>query len=452
MRIVSSVRKIAKNKTTKTKFQHRPQSTSHGRIELDTHADTTVLGSNCVVLSYTGKECEVSPYSSQYEAVQNVPVVTEATVWTNAADGTAYLLIFHESLWMGDKLDHTLVNPNQLRAYGVSVQDKPFDAKPLSITTNDISVKLYSEGTIICGDTQTPTESELSQLPHLILTSLHDWDPHNICFLSSSGQSSDNMSIESNHSIFVVDTLLQHTIHDPIMVASLMSSHVQVAEVTVPSTLQDVPLARTFQPKERHSTVTPSDLSERWYIGLGQATQTLKATTQRLMCSTILLLAQQYHADRMFVKPRIHGTIYTGTMNGGYKSLDGNKHAQIFANESFFATAYPMEHKSSTGQALKQFISDFGIPDKLVCDGAAEQVGKRTEFQATVRKHAIDLHVTEPHCHNQSKVEGVVQEIRKSWFRIMLKKKVPKQLWGLRVCEVMNAQLPHPETSPDEPL
>ena len=63
---------------------------------------------------------------------------------------------------------------------------------------------------------------------------------------------------------------------------------------------------------------------------------------------------------------------------------DGNKHAQIFANESFFATAYPMEHKSSAGQAQKQFISDFGIPDKLVCNGAAEQVGKRTEFQSTV--------------------------------------------------------------------
>ena len=75
-------------------------------------------------------------------------------------------------------------------------------------------------------------------------------------------------------------------------------------------------------------------------------------------------------------------------MNGRYKSLDCNKHAQIFANESFFATPYPMEHKNSAGQALKQFISDFGIPDKLVCDGDAEQVGKRTEFQSTVRKHA----------------------------------------------------------------
>ena len=387
-----------------------------------------------------GKECEASPYSSQYEAVQNVPVVTGATVWTNAADGTAYLLIFHESLWMGDKLDHTLVNPNQLWAYGVSVQDNPFDAKPLSITTDDVSVELYSEGTIICGDTQTPTESELSQLPQFILTSPHDWDPHNVCFPSSSGQPSDNMSIESNHSIFAVDTLLQHTIYDPIMVASLMLSHVQVAEVTAPSTLQDVPMARTFQSKERHSTVTPSDLSERWFIGLGQATQTLKATTQPLMRSTILPLARWYRADRMFIRPHIHGTIYTDTMNGHYKSLDGNKHAQIFANESFFATAYPMEHKSSAGQPLKQFISDFGIPDKLVCDGAAEQVGKRTEFQATVRKHAIDLHVTEPHRHNQSKVEGVVREIRKRWFRIMLKKKVPKRLWdyGIKwVCEVM---------------
>ena len=183
-RIVSSIRKISKNKTAKAEYQHQPQSTSHGCIELDTHADMTVLGSNCVVLSYTGKECEVSPYSSEYEAVQNVPIVTRATVWTNATDGTAYLLIFHESLSMGDKLDHTLVNPNQLWAYSVSIQDNPFNAKPLSITTDDASVKLYSEGMIICGDIRTPTESELGQLPRLILTSPHDWDPHNVCFLS----------------------------------------------------------------------------------------------------------------------------------------------------------------------------------------------------------------------------------------------------------------------------
>ena len=241
--IVSSIRKVSKNKTAKAEYQHRPQSTLHGCIELDTHADMTVLGSNCVVLSYMGKECEVSPYSSEYRAVWNIPVVTGATVWMNTTDGMAYLLIFHESLWMGDKLDHTLVNPNQLWAYSVSIQDNPFDTKPLSITTDDASVELYSKGTIICGDTRTPTESELDQLPRLILTSPHDWDPHNVCFPSFSGQSSDNTLIESSHSILAVDTLLQHTIYDPMMVASLMSSHVQVAEVARPSALQHVPSA-----------------------------------------------------------------------------------------------------------------------------------------------------------------------------------------------------------------
>ena len=48
---------------------------SHGRIELDSHADTVVLGSNCVVLHHTGKVCEVSPYTDEYDAITDVPVV-----------------------------------------------------------------------------------------------------------------------------------------------------------------------------------------------------------------------------------------------------------------------------------------------------------------------------------------------------------------------------------------
>ena len=171
-------------------------------------------------------------------------------------------------------------------------------------------------------------------------------------------------------------------------------------------------------------------------IGSGDTNAQGHHTTADAFCHTPIVVAISWRPD---VYKTAH-LRYNVPMNGHYKSLDGNRHAQIFADESFFATAYPMEHKSSTGQGLKQFISDFSIPDKLVCDGAAEQVGKRTEFQSTVQKHAIDLHVTEPHHLNQSKVEGVVQEIQKCWFRVMLKKKVPKQLWdyGIKwVCEVM---------------
>ena len=46
-----------------------------------------------------------------------------------------------------------------------------------------------------------------------------------------------------------------------------------------------------------------------------------------------------------------------------------------------------------------------------------------------VRKHHIDMHTTEPGQYNQSKVEGVIRELRKNWFHTMHRKRVPKRLW-----------------------
>ena len=133
----------------------------HGRIELDTHTDTTVLGSYCLFLGYTGKECEVSPYADEYPPIQNVPVITGATALTNPQDGTSIILVFNEALWMGDRLDHTLVNPNQMYAYGIDVQDNPFSDQPLSIMTGDHTVPLHTQGTTIFCYTRSPTMHEL---------------------------------------------------------------------------------------------------------------------------------------------------------------------------------------------------------------------------------------------------------------------------------------------------
>ena len=43
----------------------------------------------------------------------------------------------YEALWMGNTLDHPLVNPNQLRHYGNQVQDNLMSESPLSIITED---------------------------------------------------------------------------------------------------------------------------------------------------------------------------------------------------------------------------------------------------------------------------------------------------------------------------
>ena len=52
----------------------------------------------------------------------------------------------------------------------------------------------------------------------------------------------------------------------------------------------------------------------------------------------------------------------------------------VFATEDYFAAAYPMEAKSMAGDALKEFITDFGVPDMIVMNGAAEQMGRKTIF------------------------------------------------------------------------
>ena len=84
-------------------------------------------------------------------------------------------------------------------------------------------------------------------------------------------------------------------------------------------------------------------------------------------------------------------------MFGKYKSLTNNTCVQIFANESFFAKAYPMERKSMAGAALRQFIKDYGVPEQLMFDGSAEQVKPKTDFMKHVRDFGIDYHITEPY-------------------------------------------------------
>ena len=46
----------------------------HGRIDLDTHSNTIVFGQSFIFLSKTGRECNVSPYTYEYEAIKNVPI------------------------------------------------------------------------------------------------------------------------------------------------------------------------------------------------------------------------------------------------------------------------------------------------------------------------------------------------------------------------------------------
>ena len=203
---------------------------------------------------------------------------------------------------MGDTLTHSLINPNQLHAFGTLVQDNPYHTDPLGIKPPpyDLEIPLCTAGTIIYADTRATTQTELATLPFIALTSSADWDPHHIRFPSHDVEEARRAminAIQSRHQRDVhqygrydIEPGLQGTVDEPATFSIQLISAVQIHD---PLQLkEDVPSSKSFHTSERKSMVSASDLSERWLIGLKQATQTIKFTSQRLLRSEILPLAR----------------------------------------------------------------------------------------------------------------------------------------------------------------
>ena len=93
---------------------------------------------------------DVAPYNSEaYNPECDIPIiVTAATSYMDQQNGQVYILVIHEGQCFGDELTHSLINPNQLRYAGVTVQDNPFERNPpVSIITNHVTILLITSGT-----------------------------------------------------------------------------------------------------------------------------------------------------------------------------------------------------------------------------------------------------------------------------------------------------------------
>ncbi len=98
-----------------TGHQDEPQPNVVASNECDSNADTCCLGKNFVIKEYTTRTADVYPYDKSYAPMQNVPIVTGDTAYDDVAIGETYILLFHEALYYGTKIDHSLINPNQCR-------------------------------------------------------------------------------------------------------------------------------------------------------------------------------------------------------------------------------------------------------------------------------------------------------------------------------------------------
>jgi len=75
-------------------------------------------------------------------------------------------------------MNHTLISPNQVRAYRVSLCDDPIDSHhSLGIEIENICFSFVMSATTFNFTTRTPTGWELENCPLLEVTSDAEWNP-----------------------------------------------------------------------------------------------------------------------------------------------------------------------------------------------------------------------------------------------------------------------------------
>jgi hypothetical protein len=120
------------------------------------------------------KIIEVFPFHNSYESMR-VPIAMVATKWVDPKTGQSHIVIMHQTLYFGDGLDESLLNPNQLHANGLIVEDVPCQYKKqlshsIFIPTSGMTIPLSMDGVVSRFETMKPTSEEYHTLPQIELT------------------------------------------------------------------------------------------------------------------------------------------------------------------------------------------------------------------------------------------------------------------------------------------
>jgi len=181
-----------------TTIEADDDSTVKARVELDTRADTSCLGANFRYVSDRG-----DGFHGEFDTLQDVPIVRGVTGWKDPSTGKPYLLFINQGLWFGEKLDHSLLNPNQVRHFGTSASDNRWDeSKKFGIDHDDVYIPFTSKGATVYFDTFRPSLADLEDksFTHIELTDLGDDDkPEGVAYGKVTKRAPDDVENGFNH-------------------------------------------------------------------------------------------------------------------------------------------------------------------------------------------------------------------------------------------------------------
>ena len=118
-----------------------------------------------MILEFTERATDVYAYIKDFAPIIGVPILSGATAWDDPVTGQTYILVINEGLYYGNKMEHSLINPNQIRAYGIPLWYNTYDQSrngELSIELDEaVRVQMKTQGTKILFESRAPTKQEL---------------------------------------------------------------------------------------------------------------------------------------------------------------------------------------------------------------------------------------------------------------------------------------------------
>ena len=90
-------------------------------MELDSHANMSVIGREALVVEQSGRMVEVSPFTPDYKPIK-VEVVNAMVQYNSPLDGKEYMLVIRNALCV-PSMNNNLIPPFIMRENGIVVNE-----------------------------------------------------------------------------------------------------------------------------------------------------------------------------------------------------------------------------------------------------------------------------------------------------------------------------------------
>ena len=138
--IVSVIARASSQSFNPDKFCHpiltKEELMNGVRLGIDTWADTTCAGKHAYVEEFViGKSVTATGFTSSLEHIPSLPIANVLYAY-DASHGTVIILEANNSIYLGDRIEDSLMNPIQATEQGVNI-----DVCPCRYYPNDPNIQ-----------------------------------------------------------------------------------------------------------------------------------------------------------------------------------------------------------------------------------------------------------------------------------------------------------------------